>query len=216
MSTAPARANLPLSRVDWISDLIRLEIVLWERIDAGLRERHGLPLSFFESLHFISHAPEASLRVGDLARALRVTVGGTSKLVDRIEAAGLIARTPTPTTARCAGHAHARRASASWPPPRRPTRRSRGARRPGARPGRTAADAPLVDTPARRGAATTGPRDDRHDARRRARGARPARSTQDPRAADPRRPSPGWVLIASRHSGSTAPSCTPGLGSPKA
>jgi len=36
------------------------------------------------------------MRVGDLARALRVTVGGTSKLVDRIERAGLIAREPDP------------------------------------------------------------------------------------------------------------------------
>jgi DNA-binding MarR family transcriptional regulator len=36
------------------------------------------------------------MRVGDLARALRVTVGGTSKLVDRIERAGLIARAPDP------------------------------------------------------------------------------------------------------------------------
>jgi DNA-binding MarR family transcriptional regulator len=36
------------------------------------------------------------MRAGDLARALRVTVGGTSKLVDRIERAGLIARQPDP------------------------------------------------------------------------------------------------------------------------
>jgi DNA-binding MarR family transcriptional regulator len=36
------------------------------------------------------------MRVGDLARALRVTVGGTSKLVDRIERGGLIAREPDP------------------------------------------------------------------------------------------------------------------------
>jgi DNA-binding MarR family transcriptional regulator len=36
------------------------------------------------------------MRVGDLARALRITVGGTSKLVDRIERAGLIAREPDP------------------------------------------------------------------------------------------------------------------------
>jgi DNA-binding MarR family transcriptional regulator len=32
------------------------------------------------------------MRVGDLAQALRVTMGGTSKLVDRIERAGLIGR----------------------------------------------------------------------------------------------------------------------------
>ena len=85
-----------------MSALIRLEIVLWERVDARLRERHDLPLSFFESLYFIAQAPDGSLRVGDLAKALRVTVGGTSKLVDRIESAGLIARQPDPDDRRAA------------------------------------------------------------------------------------------------------------------
>jgi DNA-binding MarR family transcriptional regulator len=85
-----------VSAVAWATDLIRLEIALWERVDARLRESHELPLAFFESLLFISRAPMGSMRVGDLARALRVTVGGTSKLVDRIERAGLIAREPDP------------------------------------------------------------------------------------------------------------------------
>jgi DNA-binding MarR family transcriptional regulator len=82
--------------VAWVTDLIRLEIALWHRVDARLRESHELPLAFFESLLFISRAPGGSMRVGDLARALRVTVGGTSKLVDRIERAGLIARETDP------------------------------------------------------------------------------------------------------------------------
>ena len=82
----------PPSRIQWLSDLIRLEIVLWERIDIRLRQEHDLPLAFFESLFFIACSHDGSLRVGDLARALRITVGGTSKLVDRIEAAGLIRR----------------------------------------------------------------------------------------------------------------------------
>jgi DNA-binding MarR family transcriptional regulator len=73
-----------------------LEIAVWDRVDARLRESHELPLAFFESLLFISGAPRGSMRVGDLARALRVTVGGTSKIVDRIERAGLIAREPDP------------------------------------------------------------------------------------------------------------------------
>ena len=80
------------SRIRWLTDLIRLEIALWERIDGRLREEHGLPLAFFEALFQIAQTPDGSLRVGALARALRVTVGGTSKLVDRIEAAGLIRR----------------------------------------------------------------------------------------------------------------------------
>jgi DNA-binding MarR family transcriptional regulator len=82
--------------VAWATELVRLEIALWDRVDARLREAHELPLAFFESLLFISRAPGGSMRVGDLARALRVTVGGTSKLVDRIERAGLIARQPDP------------------------------------------------------------------------------------------------------------------------
>jgi DNA-binding MarR family transcriptional regulator len=91
-----ASAPAHVSGVAWATDLIRLEIALWDRVDARLRESHELRLAFFESLLFISRAPGGSMRVGDLARALRVTVGGTSKLVDRIERAGLIAREPDP------------------------------------------------------------------------------------------------------------------------
>jgi DNA-binding MarR family transcriptional regulator len=81
-----------ISGVAWATDLIRLEIAVWDRVDARLREFHDLPLAFFEPLLFISRAPQGGLRVGDLANALRITVGGASKLVDRIERAGLIAR----------------------------------------------------------------------------------------------------------------------------
>jgi DNA-binding MarR family transcriptional regulator len=84
------------AQVQWLSDLIRLEIVLWDRIDTRLRAEHDLPLSFFESLYFIGRSRNGGLRIGDLARALRVTVGGTSKLADRIERAGLIRREPDP------------------------------------------------------------------------------------------------------------------------
>src|SRR4051794_21896413 len=93
-----SQASTPahVSGVAWATDLVRLEIALWDRVDARLRESHELPLAFFESLLFISRARRGSMRVGDLARALRVTVGGTSKLVDRIETAGLIAREPDP------------------------------------------------------------------------------------------------------------------------
>ena len=84
------------SGIAWASDLIRLEIALWDRVDTRLQESHELSLAFFEPLLLISRAPGGSMRVGDLARALRITVGGTSKLVDRIERAGFIAREPDP------------------------------------------------------------------------------------------------------------------------
>lgn len=88
--------------VEWVSDIIRLETVLWERVDARLRERHDVPLSFFESLYFVSRAPGQTLRVGDLAQTLRITIGGASKLLDRIERAGLLVRRPDPHDRRAA------------------------------------------------------------------------------------------------------------------
>jgi DNA-binding MarR family transcriptional regulator len=91
-----ASAPAGVTGVTWATDLIRLEIALWDRVDARLRESHDLPFAYFEPLLFISRAPRSSMRVGDLARALRLTVGGTSKLVDRIEQAGLITREPDP------------------------------------------------------------------------------------------------------------------------
>ena len=82
----------PPSRIQWLSDLIRLEIAFWDLINTRLRQEHDLSLAFFESLYFIGQSRDGSLRVGDLARALRITVGATSKLADRIEAAGLLRR----------------------------------------------------------------------------------------------------------------------------
>ena len=80
-------------RVAWLSDLIRLEIVLWERVDARLKAEHGVSLAYFEVLHALR---DEALRVGDMAQRLRITVGGASKLVDRVEAAGLIRRAADP------------------------------------------------------------------------------------------------------------------------
>jgi DNA-binding MarR family transcriptional regulator len=82
----------PPSGIQWLNDLIRLEIVLWDRIDARLKEEHSLPLGSFVLLHALGHMHNGSPRVGELAQALRITVGGASKVVDRMERAGLVRR----------------------------------------------------------------------------------------------------------------------------
>lgn len=81
-----------MNHIQWLSDLIRVEIVLWNRINARLLQAHDLSLAFFESLYFIEQSPDGRLRIGDLAWSLRITVGATSKLVDRMEATRLIRR----------------------------------------------------------------------------------------------------------------------------
>jgi DNA-binding MarR family transcriptional regulator len=76
------------------NDLIRFETDLWNAVDERLRSDHGLPLSWFEPMQVI--AARSACRVFDIKVDLSITVGGASKLVDRIEAAGLCHRRANP------------------------------------------------------------------------------------------------------------------------
>ena len=76
------------------NDLIRFEIELWNAVDARLKGELGLPLSHFEPMSVMDRLPRC--RVYDIATELGITTGGTSKLVDRIEASGYCRRLPNP------------------------------------------------------------------------------------------------------------------------
>jgi DNA-binding MarR family transcriptional regulator len=76
------------------NDLIRFEIELWNAVDARLRSEFGLPLTHFEPMSVMDRLPRC--RVYDIATELGITTGGTSKLVDRIEANGYCRRLPNP------------------------------------------------------------------------------------------------------------------------
>jgi MarR family transcriptional regulator, organic hydroperoxide resistance regulator len=79
---------------DTFDVLIRFETELWNSIDARLRADLDLPLARFEIMRVIGSNP--GCRVFDIADELSITIGGTSKLVDRIEAAGHCRRRPNP------------------------------------------------------------------------------------------------------------------------
>jgi len=76
------------------SELVRLETELWNAVEGRLRADFGVTLPMFEFLQVISRAP--ACRVQDIAAELSITVGGTSKVVDRIEASGYVARSANP------------------------------------------------------------------------------------------------------------------------
>lgn len=76
------------------SDLVRLEVSLWDVLDRRLRQELDLPVSNFEVMQVIDRCPNC--RVYDIAQRLSITVGGTSKAVDRIEALGHCARRLNP------------------------------------------------------------------------------------------------------------------------
>jgi MarR family transcriptional regulator, organic hydroperoxide resistance regulator len=80
------------------NDLVRFEIEIWSAIDARMKKDFDLPLTHLEPMMVIDRLP--GCRVYDIANELRITTGGTSKLVDRIEASGYCRRLPNPTDRR--------------------------------------------------------------------------------------------------------------------
>jgi DNA-binding MarR family transcriptional regulator len=76
------------------TDLVRLETRLYNVLDARLKAEHNLPLGQFEFLRILDQQGVA--RVYDLAHWAAITVGATSKAVDRLEASGRCRRTANP------------------------------------------------------------------------------------------------------------------------
>lgn len=76
------------------SDLVRLEIELWDAVDRRLRADCGISMGGFDVMQVVARTPNC--RVYDIARELSITVGGTSKAVDRIEAGGHLVRRSNP------------------------------------------------------------------------------------------------------------------------
>lgn len=79
-------------------ELVSFEIELWSGIDARLRTEFELPLTSFEVLQLLLERPEQ--RVQDIADEFSITVGGTSKVIDRLEATGLCVRRANPNDRR--------------------------------------------------------------------------------------------------------------------
>ena len=78
---------------------------LTERINTELEAETGLPLSWFEVLAKLNWAPESCSRMGALAEDLLLSRGGTTRLIARMEAAGLVRR-EVPAHDRRATYAH--------------------------------------------------------------------------------------------------------------
>lgn len=93
-------ATTPLARyTDLFTELVRVEIELWNGLDAHLSATAGLTLPQFQALAAIrTHGDSA--RVQDISEEMVITVGATSKLVDRLERDGLAVRSANPSDRR--------------------------------------------------------------------------------------------------------------------
>ena len=79
-------------------ELVYYQVELWDAVDARLQEECGLPLPWFEILDLLARVQGA--RVQDIAAAFSISVGGTSKVVDKLEAGGYCGRRPNPADRR--------------------------------------------------------------------------------------------------------------------
>ena len=63
-------------------------------------EEIGLPIGFYDVLVQLTEAGSNGLRMADLARKVLISKSGLTRLVDRMEAAGLVTRQSSPEDAR--------------------------------------------------------------------------------------------------------------------
>jgi DNA-binding MarR family transcriptional regulator len=83
----------------WVR-LLRAHATLTRRMDATLRELHGLSLNEFEVMLQLWLAEDGRLRRVDLAQHLVVTQGGITRLLAGLERQGLVERQSCDTDAR--------------------------------------------------------------------------------------------------------------------
>ena len=80
--------------------MLRAHAALTKALDAELEAAHGLPLSSYEVLLHVSHAEEQRMRMCDLADSVILSRSGLTRLIDRLEREGLVARESCPSDAR--------------------------------------------------------------------------------------------------------------------
>jgi DNA-binding MarR family transcriptional regulator len=89
------RGFTPLERAAWVG-LVVVQGRLRRRLDAALQERHRLSHAEFEVLFLLTLAPGHRRRLSELSSMSMLTLSGMSRLVDRLEQAGLVTRTVAP------------------------------------------------------------------------------------------------------------------------
>jgi DNA-binding MarR family transcriptional regulator len=98
----PAFAAQPLDERElraW-RGMLRVHATLTKALDAELDAEHGLPLSSYEVLLHLADAESQRMRMSDLAATVILSRSGLTRLVDRLEREGLIARESCPSDAR--------------------------------------------------------------------------------------------------------------------
>jgi DNA-binding MarR family transcriptional regulator len=72
--------------------LLTVHAQLTERMDRALQDAGAIPLHWYDALLGLYEAPDRRLRLSELASVAQLSRSGLSRLVDRLEEAGLLRR----------------------------------------------------------------------------------------------------------------------------
>jgi len=79
-----------LRSVDALGHLLGAHATLTRQLSTQLVEEHGLTMSEYEVLHLLSREPDHAMRRIDLSREVRLSPSGITRMLDRLEATGLV------------------------------------------------------------------------------------------------------------------------------
>ena len=72
--------------------LLRVHSRLVKALDTELENEHGLAVTSYEVLMYLADSPEGRMRMHDLASSVLLSRSGLTRLIDRLERDGLVAR----------------------------------------------------------------------------------------------------------------------------
>ena len=88
----PTHAELSAAELGAWRGMLRVHTALLRALDAELDAAHGLPLTSYDVLIYLQHAPQKRLRMAELADSVLLSRSGVTRLVDRLEREGLLVR----------------------------------------------------------------------------------------------------------------------------
>lgn len=80
--------------------VVEVSSTLGGQLGRSLERRCGIPHTWFEVLLRISRAEGGRISMGSLAQQVALTTGGITRMLDRMIAAGLVERVPSPSDRR--------------------------------------------------------------------------------------------------------------------
>ena len=98
--TTPTIAIVDDERITAYGTVVETQRSLHRIFDRSLRDRLGISIVWYEALLRLGRTPEHRLPINELGEAMNLTSGGATRLVDRLEESGYVARVGCPTDRR--------------------------------------------------------------------------------------------------------------------